>query len=107
MEWIFKILGLTSFINWIRPAFQDEQNQASFRRINPFLLTWLCIYMIVADKIPPGARLAAFYAILLAAAFYAGLITFQNIYSMYTAWRGGGNGMIIPTGPPSGPFAKE
>lgn len=97
-EWIIKVIGLTSFINWLRPAFQDEKGDASFRRITPFVLTGAGVYMIISDKIPVSDRLSAFYAMLLAAAFYAGLITFQNVYSIYTAWKGGGGTLpSIPT----------
>lgn len=88
IEWLFKVLGLTAFLKWLSPSFEDEKGQTSFRRITPFILTGTCVYMIYSDKLPVADRKFAFTAMLVGAAFYAGLITFQNVFALWQSFKG-------------------
>lgn len=87
---IILILGLAPFIAWIRPSFQDDKGDSSFKRLTPFLLTGLAGFMIITDKIPDRDRFASLVALLVTGAVYAGLLTAQQVYSAFIAWKGGG-----------------
>jgi len=88
LNFLFKVLGLTDFINWLKSSFDDNAGKVSFHRIAPFILNGTCVYVMVTDKIPKEDVRYAFTAMLIAGAFYAGLITFQNVFQLFQTWRG-------------------
>lgn len=88
IKFLLKILGLTQFLDWVKSSFEDDKGQASFRRIAPFILNGTCVYVMVSEKLPKEDMRFAFTAMLITGAFYAGLITFQNVFQLYNAWKG-------------------
>lgn len=83
------ILGLAPFITWIRPSFEDDKKESSFKRLTPFVLTGLAGFMIITDKIPDADRFASLVALLVTSAVYAGLLTAQQVFSVFLSWKGG------------------
>lgn len=89
IKFLILILGLAPLIDWIRPSFQDEKGESSFKRLTPFVLTGLAGFMIVTDKIPDADRFASLVALLVTGSVYAGLLTAQQVYGAFIAWKGG------------------
>lgn len=76
-------------IKWIRPAFEDENKEASHKRIFPFLLILLSIYMVLFDKIPEADRKFVFTACLICSAVYTGILTVAQLYLFFSKFSGG------------------
>jgi len=104
MYWIFKIIGLLPFVNWLSPSFEDNTGHASYRRLTPFFLTGAAIYIAVVQISDEKIKMQLVYAFLIISAFFASIITFQNIYSLYVAWKGGPPVPTPPDTPPAEPI---
>ncbi len=77
------------FVNWLSPSFEDDSGHASYRRLTPFFLTAACIYIGVFQIKGDELKRDIILIFLIVSAFYASIVTFQNVYSLYVAWKGG------------------
>ncbi len=82
------VLNIVGFFKWIKPAFEDEFHQASYRRLIPTVLTLLCVHMILFDKIPPEQRVNVFWGCLIVGAIYAGIVTISQLYKFFVTAKG-------------------
>lgn len=80
------IIGL---VKWAKPMFEGEDGLASSKRVFPFVLILLCVYMILFDKTPLEARKWIYGINLLAATIYAGYITIPQVLSGLKTIKGG------------------
>lgn len=72
---------LKNFINWLRPTFEDQQGQASARRITAFFFVLMSAYVL--KQYMNGVRVEEFiwYGILGTILLLFGVITWQNVES--------------------------
>lgn len=77
------------FLAWVKNSFEGDDGKSSFKRLIPFTLTMLVVYMVVFDKIPKEDRYITSIALLVTSALYVGIVTIAQLYNFYLTFKGG------------------
>jgi hypothetical protein len=66
-------------INWLKQSLEDENGQASYKRIGIAIFLFLIAYMVLAKMIITVLWLNTFYALLLSSSVWVGLVTIPQV----------------------------
>ncbi len=67
------------FFNWLKQSLEDENGQASYKRIGIAIFLFLIAYMVLGKMIITLLWLNAFYALLIASSVWVGLVTIPQV----------------------------
>jgi hypothetical protein len=67
------------FLNWLKQSLEDENGQASYKRIGIAIFLFLIAYMVLGKMITTPLWLNAFYALLIVSSVWVGLVTIPQV----------------------------